>query len=97
MKKIIAALAIATTTMSGTTALAEQANTTIRYSDLDLSTKKGVKMLEKRIEDTAKEVCGVTRSETRVISGETRSCVKNFKAQAKNQFAAVIEQQRRGG
>ncbi len=97
MKKIIAALALATVAIGGTAASAQQDDTAVRYDDLDLSTKKGVKVLERRIDTAAKDVCGVTRSATRVISADTRDCVKTFKANAMNQFAAVIEQQRRGG
>ena len=102
MKKIIAAFTLGTVAITGSVASAqplEQSQVTIQFDDLDLATKEGVQTLEKRIAATAREFCSFTSARTgsRVKSQAAARCVADFKAKAKNQFAAVIEQQRRGG
>jgi UrcA family protein len=71
----------------------------VEHSDLNLATKKGVERLEMRIEAAARKVCGADRisTGTRVVRSETRRCVANAKASATEQFAAVVEQQSKGG
>lgn len=71
----------------------------ISTSGLDLATPEGQKMLDQRIERAAKSVCKAdqVRTGTRTKSHASKECMKQARASAKSQVAAMIEEQRRGG
>ncbi len=77
----------------------EARTTGVSYSDLDLSTEDGRKELDNRIEDAAKEVCGMNERSTgsNMATRESRQCFRNAKRQLEEHFASVIEDERRGG
>ncbi|MBD3729831.1 MAG: UrcA family protein [Sphingomonadales bacterium] len=93
---------LAAAAMIGSIALAGPAyaeTMSIQYKDLNLATAKGQKILEARIDQAAREVCGANdlRTGTRVRSAAERACVADAKAKAKEQFAALIEDKQLGG
>ncbi|MHA7820648.1 MAG: UrcA family protein [Erythrobacter sp.] len=85
-----------TPAMAGT---AEYRTQQISVAGLDLETAEGQRMLEQRVERAAREVCGYDRVQigTRIRSNESRECFAKAKSNARQQVAAMIENQRRGG
>ncbi|WP_349513514.1 UrcA family protein [Erythrobacter sp. NFXS35] len=71
----------------------------IKVNDIDLETAKGQKILERRIDQAARAVCGVedVRTGTRIRSYEARACLKEAKTQARQQVAALVADRQRGG
>ena len=71
----------------------------VSIAGLDLDTAEGQRMLDERIERAARDVCRVDepRVGTRIRSNEARACLAKARAGAKQQVAAIIEDQRRGG
>lgn len=71
----------------------------ISFAGLDLETAEGQEMLEQRIERAARSVCGFDeqRVGTRIRANNARDCLVRARASAKQQVAAIIEDQRRGG
>ena len=67
---------------------------------LDLNTAEGQEMLERRVEAAARRVCGYkdySRQTTLKMKLTSRDCLTQARASAKEQVAALIEDQRRGG
>jgi len=92
-----AAMAIfATPAFAGTQ---EHAAQSISVKGLDLGTAEGQKMLDERIERAARAVCDVNRlrTGTRIRSSAARQCLKEARASARKQVAAMIENNRQGG
>lgn len=83
----VAALVVATPAMAK--------DFVVEYKDLDLSTAKGVKALERRIDSASREYCGANAATTgsRVRGWGTAQCVASARALAREQLAAVIERQ----
>ncbi len=71
----------------------------IHYSDLNLASEAGHKAFERRVERAARKVCGmnVHRTGTRTATPSMRRCLADAKDSARQQLAAVIDQQRLGG
>lgn len=104
MKSAIIALAAIGSTLAATGAAAPAlANTNetmvIEYSDLNLGTAEGQEVLERRIDQAARDICGVddVRTGTRIRSTDSKKCYREAKAGATKQFAAMIRDQRLGG
>lgn len=72
---------------------------TIDVSGIDLTTAEGQAKLDRQIEMLARSVCNSNqaRTGTRIRSTQTTECLKNARASAKAQVAAMIEEQQRGG
>ncbi len=72
---------------------------TIEYSDLNLASVEGQKILDRRIDRAARAACGYGNQSTgtRIRSREARECYRDLKAQAYKQFAARISGQAKGG
>ena len=66
---------------------------------LDLSTPEGQRILDKRVEAAAREVCGVETisTGTRIKSLNERSCYRKALAGAKRQVATAVADQQLGG
>ncbi len=96
MKAIFASIAMTATIAA---APAAAGTMSVKYDDLDLSSKAGIEQLDNRIAAAAREMCGFNEQRTgsRMASRASKRCVSEASAQAKKQFAAVIEQQRKGG
>ncbi len=106
MKRAFIALAAIgsalTATVAVTPALAEEATSqsvSIKYEDLDLTSNKGQKLLAKRIDNAAREICGIgkVRTGTRLPSSRDTQCYKEARAKASAQFAELIGGQSLGG
>lgn len=84
-------------TLSGAAVSAK--DVTVSYADLDLSTPKGQKTLERRIAGAIQEACEYQsiRTGTRLQSTATMRCMDEAKAKAKQQVAAIVERQNLGG
>lgn len=63
----------------------------VAYADLDLATPEGIAELDRRIEATARQVCGMDESTlgTRIISRESRQCYREAKRQLDQHFAKI--------
>jgi len=103
MKTFTLALAAASIGLAGITAPAFAGDTvrktaTVSYEGLDLNTAQGQKMLEQRVEIAARRVCDYNARPTSTrMRNATRDCLAKARANARQQVAAVIEDQRRGG
>ncbi|TIX49299.1 UrcA family protein [Alteraurantiacibacter aquimixticola] len=77
----------------------EQRTTGVEYSDLDLTSEAGRKELDRRIDEAAREVCGVDeiRVGTRLPSREARDCYRDAKRQLDRHVAQLVQQEARGG
>ncbi len=66
---------------------------------LDLSTAKGQKALNHRIEKAARTVCRITSPSTgsRIMSQEAKSCLDKARSDARVKVAVMTEAQQRGG
>ncbi len=83
-------------------AMAQEINYTkvqVPYSDLDLSTAKGQKKFDQRVEKAVRMACRVTNlnTGTRMMNHETQACLAKSRSDAKKQVAAVIANEQRGG
>ena len=71
----------------------------VEYSDLNLSSAKGQKRLERRIRSAVREVCGapVPATGTRLRTPEVARCMALAQAGALQQYAALTGDTRLGG
>lgn len=82
---------------------AEATRITVEYKDLDLTSEKGQRMLDRRLENAARKACGYESQNigTRIISQEARSCYKQARSSAREVMAVAIrdasEDTRMGG
>ena len=102
MKTLAFATAAVGLVLTATPALAEtieNRSKEISVAGLDLESADGQRMLDQRIERAARAVCGVDEPQTatRIRSSKAYACVAKARANAKQQVAAFIEDQRRGG
>ena len=67
----------------------------VEYKDLDLSSAKDLKTLDRRIDTASRIYCGADRVMTgsRVKGNGAAKCVASARKLAKEQLAAVIERQ----
>ena len=88
-------LLIATAALTATTPLAAR-DLVVVHKDLDLSSAKDRKVLEQRIDKSAREFCGVGRTLTgsRVQATGTMDCYRDARDAAREQMARLIEQRR---
>ena len=96
MKRILAAAALAAMTVSAaSTAHAE----TLKYNDLELSTKAGQKELDRRIARAARSYCQaqLKPTGTRIQSRGTVECVRGVKQELSEKVAAAVGETRMGG
>ncbi|MEM6474535.1 MAG: UrcA family protein [Pseudomonadota bacterium] len=87
-------LAISAPAMATTAPTAE-----VSVAGLDLGTAEGQKMLDKRIDRAAREICQLNRTPTgsRLQTLAKRDCYNKARVSAKRQVAATLEQRQRGG
>ena len=103
MKSLTLALAAASISVSGIAAPAFAGETirkptTVEYADLNLNTAAGQKTLEQRVEIAARRVCDYNGRPTSTrMRKESRACLVKARSTAREQVAAIIEDQRRGG
>lgn len=103
MKTLTLTLATAAIGLAGITAPAFAGDTirkteTVSYKGLDLNTAEGQEMLEQRVEIAARRVCDYNSRPTSTrLRKDARECLTKARANAREQVAAVIEDERRGG
>jgi len=98
MRRILPMIAIAAgALLAAQPALAESVK--VSYDDLDLSTPKGQKQLQTRINAAAKKICGVddVRTGTRLPAADAQACVRDTKQQIQQQIAVVLDRHKAGG
>lgn len=71
----------------------------IEYRDINLTTIEGQRVLERRIDNAARQVCRTEehRIGTRLRSAERAKCFAKARATAKSQMASIISEVQRGG
>ena len=99
MKTSLALIAAAGLAVVAAPVAAANQSVTVEYKDLNLSSPKGQKILERRIDAAARQVCGAdsTVTGTRIVSRESRACMANAKRQLAKKIASLVEDQRLGG
>ncbi|MFU7527072.1 UrcA family protein [Qipengyuania sp. ASV99] len=102
MKSLAIATAALGLIMTTSPALAdpqERVSQNVSIAGIDLDTAEGQRMLEQRIDRAAREVCRVNHinTGTRIPSHAARECAAKARGSARQQVAAIIENQRRGG
>lgn len=102
MKSLTIATAALGLIMTASPALADEqgpATHNVSIAGLDLNSAEGQRMLEQRIDRAAREVCRVDHivTGTRIPNYAARECAAKARASARQQVAAIIEKQRRGG
>ena len=96
---LVSASLIATPIAASAATSGEQRTTGVTYSDLDLSTEQGRAELDRRIDNAARQVCGMDDAVlgTRLPGRQERQCYREAREQLDRHFARVIEQNRGQG
>jgi UrcA family protein len=89
MNRFATACAAALGLMLASPALAESVE--VHHADLDLKTPEGREELDRRINNAAREVCGLkeVRLGTKIRSREARQCVKDATLQLEDRLASL--------
>jgi UrcA family protein len=68
-------------------------------SDLDLDSDAGQRTLDRRIQSAVRQVCRSVsvKTGTRIVDQEALNCLAKARADAKQQVAALMNNERRGG
>ena len=71
----------------------------VPYRDLDLTTDKGRKELDYRVDHAAKKVCGLDEQMTgsRIASPESRDCYADARKQIEKKLATIIDHKAAAG
>jgi UrcA family protein len=71
----------------------------VKYDDLNLQTAKGQKELERRIDRSAREYCGLDRQHvgTRIAQKSARNCFSDARTAAREEMAGLIGKDGLGG
>lgn len=72
---------------------------TVKYGDLNLKSEQGRKALERRIDQAARDYCGVGAVQTgsRIVDPSKRQCFQTARNAAREQVDALVEQSQLGG
>ena len=100
LKQTLALTLAAAATMTAPAAYAATTGKSVAvdYSDINLATEKGQRILERRLDRAARDVCGLDRrSGTRLVDPEARRCYKTAQHEVGVQFAELVSNTRRGG
>jgi UrcA family protein len=96
----IISLALAATAAFAVPAAAATQTTTrgVQYKDLDLSTDAGQKVLEDRLDNAAREVCGMNEKYvgSRVVPRESRDCYRDAREQLGAQISKLVKKSAAG-
>lgn len=97
----VALFAVVGTAAVPTTASAREAgpSASISFADLDLMSEAGQKTLERRIEKTARAICGLDQVTTgsRMASRSQRACYDHALQSTRTQVAVAIASSNKGG
>jgi len=72
----------------------EVRSTTVRYSDLDLSSRSGATELDRRVRSAVRSVCGVYRAQNAQDAAKAKSCSKVAMADAMPRVELAVAQAR---
>jgi len=103
MKSALLAIAAFGTAVSGIAAPARAETPpkqiVVGYGDLDLGSKAGQVMLEKRIKRAARLVCGLEgiQNTARIHPHDASPCYRQAKEKAATRMAVIMEDYRKGG
>ncbi len=77
---------------------AEGESIAVQYSDLNLASAEGQRVLDRRLERAARNVCGMDeiRVGTRLASREATACYRETRARLDRHFAQLTTAQRQG-
>ncbi|WP_169447837.1 UrcA family protein [Erythrobacter cryptus] len=77
----------------------EQMRVTVSADDLNLATPAGQRALDQRVEKAVRQVGRVTSLTTgsRILSQEVKTCLAKARAEARQQVAALVRADQRGG
>lgn len=91
----IVILALTAVTMAVAAPAVAATDLVIQYDDLDLSSPKGQKTLERRIEVAARKFCGVdaAMTGTRMRSPGATECLNSARDAAREQMAVLVKRQ----
>lgn len=89
-------------TLAGTAVAAQETDTRttgVTYRDLDLSTAEGRAELDRRIDNAARQVCGVNERQlgSNIMTRESRTCYRSAKRELEQHFAQIIADNTRAG
>ncbi len=70
----------------------------VEYSDLNLTTAEGQATLDRRLDDAARQVCGIgaMQTGTRMESRDARRCYREAKTSLAQQFANLVQAPAKG-
>lgn len=93
----LAAAGMAFTPMAHATE--EQHTAGVTHADLDLTTDAGKEELERRIDNAAKQICGIGEAQvgTLIRTREQRTCYRQAKREFDRHYAQIIEDAQNGG
>jgi len=86
-------------TYAGATPRVERMTIAVPTTDLNLGTAAGQRALDARVEKAVRTVCRTTSLTTgsRVLNQDARACLAKARADAKQQVAALVTSEQRGG
>jgi len=78
---------------------AQAASIAVPYGDLDLTTARGQKELDHRVDRAAKKVCGFDEQNTgtRITSAAARDCYKDARKQLEKNLATILDRKAAAG
>jgi UrcA family protein len=94
-----AAIGLASTAAPAFAAEAERMTIDVKFTDINLGTVAGQKLLDQRIEKAVRTVCRVTdiKTGTRIMNRDARTCLAAARADARQQVALLTGDRQRGG
>ena len=99
MKYALAALAALSLSAPAAANAAEEQTIMVEYKDLNLTSQKGQRTLERRINAAAREVCGLefAPAGSRIPHPKARECYDKAKSGAMTRYAALVADSQLGG
>ena len=90
---LIALSALALATGAQASANTSTNEVLVHYDDLNLASPKGQRILERRLERAAQEVCEINsvQTGTRIRSADSVECLKQARAASSTRMAAIID------
>lgn len=77
----------------------QERSASVTYTDLDLSTEEGLAILDQRIDNAARQVCELDRTDTgtRIRNRDARACYDQAKRSFEEQIASLVPDAQLGG
>ncbi|NVD44484.1 UrcA family protein [Qipengyuania atrilutea] len=99
MKYALAAIAALSLSAPAVVHAQEEQTIHVEYKDLNLTSQKGQRALERRINAAAREVCGIdfAPTGTRIVHPKARECYDKAMSGAMTRYAALVADSQLGG